>query len=39
MHYRDIVNETLELKQLTSDLVVVSKPELEEILTQHKYFK
>jgi len=39
MHYRDIVNETLGLKQLTSDLVVVSKEELESILTQHNYFK
>jgi UDP-glucose 4-epimerase len=39
MHYRDIVNETLGLKQLTSDLVVVSKEELEVILTQHNYFK
>jgi UDP-glucose 4-epimerase len=39
MHYRDITNETLGLKQLTSDLVVVSKQDLEAMLTQHNYFK
>jgi len=39
MHYRDIVNETPKLKQLTSDLVVVSKQELEATLTKHNYFK
>ena len=39
MHYRDITNETLGLKQLTSDLVVVSKQDLEAMLIQHNYFK
>jgi UDP-glucose 4-epimerase len=39
MHYRNITNETLGLKQLTSDVVVVSKQDLEVILNQHNYFK
>jgi UDP-N-acetylglucosamine 4,6-dehydratase len=39
MHYKDVYNETLPFTDFSSDKVVVSKDELNLLLSQYDYFK